>query len=63
MSSSFSECEPNWQVRIEDAILEKCEGIQGILHLSVDKNSKEVNINLYLKKVSLILKVLEYFIY
>ncbi|XP_076314924.1 inner nuclear membrane protein Man1-like [Tachypleus tridentatus] len=31
----------DWHVRIEDAILEKCEGNSGIVHMYVDKSSKE----------------------
>ena len=36
------ECEEDWHVRIQDAILEKCPRESGILHIAVDKNSKEV---------------------
>lgn len=35
------EYEVDWPVRIQNAILEKCEGNQGILHLQVDTASKE----------------------
>ncbi|XP_072026415.1 inner nuclear membrane protein Man1-like [Amphiura filiformis] len=31
----------NWHVSIEDAILEKCTGNDGIVHIAVDKNSRE----------------------
>ncbi|XP_014784828.2 inner nuclear membrane protein Man1 [Octopus bimaculoides] len=31
----------DWDVHIEDAILEKCKNINGILHIHVDKSSKE----------------------
>ena len=39
----FRECEEDWHVRIQDAILEKCPPDSGILHVAVDKNSKEVS--------------------
>ncbi|CAN8001705.1 unnamed protein product [Ixodes hexagonus] len=35
------ECEDDWPVQIRNAILEKCEGNQGIVHLQVDTASKE----------------------
>lgn len=41
--SIFSEEGDDWDVHIEDAILEKCKNINGILHIHVDKSSKEVN--------------------
>lgn len=31
----------NWQINIEDAILEKCKNISGVLHIYVDKGSRE----------------------
>ncbi|GAB1597812.1 inner nuclear membrane protein Man1-like [Argonauta hians] len=31
----------DWDIHIEDAILEKCKNINGILHIHVDKSSKE----------------------
>ena len=38
-----SEWEENWHVRIQDAILEKCGDEHGIVHIAVDKSSKEVS--------------------
>ena len=32
-----------WHTDIEDAILEKCKNNNGILHIFVDRASKEVN--------------------
>lgn len=35
------ECGDNWHINIQDAILEKCEGINGIVHIKVDTTSRE----------------------
>ena len=32
----------DWHIDIEDAILEKCKNNNGILHIFVDRSSKEV---------------------
>ena len=40
----WRETEEDWELNVQDAILEKCKGIQGILHIFVDANSKEVGI-------------------
>ena len=37
------ECDAEWHVRIQDAILEKCPNDSGIVHIAVDKNSREVS--------------------
>lgn len=36
------ETDEDWELNVQDAILEKCKGIKGILHIFVDANSKEV---------------------
>ena len=38
----FSEYGEDWHVHIQDAILEKCGRDHGIVHIAVDKTSKEV---------------------
>ena len=40
----FSEYGEDWHVYIQDAILEKCGLNHGVIHIAVDKNSKEVRI-------------------
>ncbi|XP_013397234.1 inner nuclear membrane protein Man1-like [Lingula anatina] len=35
------ECGQDWHIYVQDAILEKCKENKGILHLAVDKTSKE----------------------
>ena len=42
---TFRECDAEWHVRIQDAILEKCPNDSGIVHIAVDKSSREVSIN------------------
>lgn len=32
----------NWHLAIQEAILEKCSDNDGIVHIAVDKNSREV---------------------
>lgn len=32
----------DWHVAIQEAILEKCSDNEGIVHIAVDKNSREV---------------------
>ena len=32
----------NWHLAIHEAILEKCSDNDGIVHIAVDKNSREV---------------------
>ena len=38
----YREIEEEWEQNVKDAILEKCRGITGILHIHVDETSKEV---------------------
>lgn len=33
----------NWHLAIQEAILEKCSDNDGIVHIAVDKNSREVS--------------------
>ncbi|XP_061187269.1 inner nuclear membrane protein Man1-like isoform X2 [Saccostrea echinata] len=41
MFDAEMETDEDWEVNVQDAILEKCKGIKGILHIYVDSNSKE----------------------
>lgn len=41
-SFDYREYGDDWQVNIQDAILEKCEGNDGIRHIAVDTSSNEV---------------------
>ena len=44
LSDLYSECEEKWHVNIQDAILEKVSsshGDHGIVHIAVDKTSRE----------------------
>lgn len=34
----------NWHLAIQEAILEKCSDNDGIVHIAVDKNSREVGL-------------------
>ena len=34
----------NWHLAIHEAILEKCSDNDGIVHIAVDKNSREVGV-------------------
>lgn len=34
----------NWHLAIQEAILEKCSDNDGIVHIAVDKNSREVSV-------------------
>lgn len=38
----FREVGENWDLAIHEAILEKCSDNDGIVHIAVDKNSREV---------------------
>lgn len=38
--SAYSEVGEDWMTRVQDAILEKCEGVN-VLHVAVDKHSNE----------------------
>lgn len=38
----FSEYGDDWQVNIQDAILEKCEGNDGVRHIAIDTSNNEV---------------------
>lgn len=42
MCDSFREVGENWDLAIHEAILEKCSDNNGIIHIAVDKNSREV---------------------
>lgn len=41
MFDAEMETDEDWELNVQDAILEKCKGIKGILHIFVDSNSKE----------------------
>lgn len=38
----FREIGDHWHLAIQEAILEKCSDNEGIVHIAVDKNSREV---------------------
>lgn len=40
--SIFREIGDQWHLAIQEAILEKCSDNDGIVHIAVDKNSREV---------------------
>lgn len=42
----FREVGDNWDLSIQEAILEKCSDNDGIVHIAVDKNSREVSSDL-----------------
>lgn len=42
LSLFFREVGENWDLAIHEAILEKCNDNDGIVHIAVDKNSREV---------------------
>lgn len=39
---NFREIGDQWHLAIQEAILEKCSDNDGIVHIAVDKNSREV---------------------
>lgn len=41
MFDAEMETDEDWELNVQDAILEKCKGIKGVLHIFVDANSKE----------------------
>lgn len=43
VSLNFREIGDQWHLAIQEAILEKCSDNDGIVHIAVDKNSREVN--------------------
>lgn len=34
----------NWEESVKDGLLEKCQDIKSLVHIYVDKNSKEVSV-------------------
>ena len=45
--SNLREADGDWHVTIEDAILERCADNDGIVHVAVDRTSREVRKNGY----------------
>lgn len=43
VSLNSREIGDQWHLAIQEAILEKCSDNDGIVHIAVDKNSREVN--------------------
>lgn len=51
VSLNFREIGDQWHLAIQEAILEKCSDNDGIVHIAVDKNSREVKSCLILNTV------------
>lgn len=47
MSLHYREVGEDWHLAIHEAILEKCSDNDGIVHIAVDKNSREVGFDIF----------------